>query len=59
MRIESKDIVPLLRSRVEQYYNLVQFRYMEQGGHFGVFEQADEYARELRKFFRPLRKAEV
>ena len=50
-----RDIVPLLRSRVEQYYNVVQFRTMEHGGHFGVFEQADEYARELRRFFRPLR----
>ena len=40
-----KDIVPLLRSRVEQYYNVVQFRYMEEGGHFGVFEQAEELLR--------------
>ena len=50
-----KDIVPLLKERVEQYYNVVRFRYMEKGGHFGIFEQADEYARELRDFFRPLR----
>jgi pimeloyl-ACP methyl ester carboxylesterase len=53
-----EDIVPLLRSRVEQYYNVVQFRYMEHGGHFGVFEQAEEYARELRMFFRPLRQGQ-
>jgi len=50
-----KDIVPLLKERVEQYYNVVRFRYMESGGHYGVFEQAGEYARELREFFRPLR----
>ncbi len=50
-----KDIVPLLKERVEQYYNVVRFRYMERGGHYGVFEQAEEYAKELREFFRPLR----
>ena len=49
------DIVPLLKERVEQYYNVVRFRYMESGGHYGIFEQAGEYAKELREFFRPLR----
>ena len=46
-----KDIVPLLKSRAEQYYNVVRFRDMDRGGHFGIFEEADEYARELRLFF--------
>lgn len=50
-----KDIVPLLKERVEQYYNVTRFRYMESGGHYGIFEQAEEYARELGEFFRPLR----
>ena len=49
-----KDIVPLLQSRAEQYYNVVRFRYMESGGHFGIFEKADEYAVELREFFKSL-----
>jgi pimeloyl-ACP methyl ester carboxylesterase len=40
---------------VEQYYDVVRFRAMDSGGHYGVFEQAEEYARELREFFRPLR----
>ena len=40
---------------MEQYYNVVRFRYMERGGHYGVFEQAEEYAVELREFFRGLR----
>jgi hypothetical protein len=34
---------------------VVRFRSMEKGGHFGVYEQADEYAKDLREFFRPLR----
>jgi len=50
-----KDIVPLIKSRVEEYYNVKRFRYMEKGGHFGIFEQAEEYAKELKDFFRPLR----
>lgn len=28
---------------------------MEKGGHYGVFEQAEEYAVDLREFFRGLR----
>ena len=50
-----EDIVPLLKERVEPYYNVVRFRYMDHGGHFGVFECAEEYAQELREFFRGLR----
>ena len=54
-----KDIVPLLKERVEKYYNVVQFRYMEKGGHYGIFEQAPTYAEELRKIFGPLRAKEA
>lgn len=50
-----KDIVPLLKSRAEKYYNVVRFKYMERGGHFGIFECADQYAQDLREFFAPLR----
>ncbi len=46
-----KDIVPLLKSRAEQYYDVQRFRYMEHGGHFGIFEHASEYAQDLREFF--------
>jgi microsomal epoxide hydrolase len=53
-----RDIVPLLESRARNYYNVTRFRSMERGGHFGIFEQAEEYARELRLFFRPLREKE-
>ena len=52
-----KDIVPLLKERLEPYYNVQRFRYMDHGGHFGVFECAEAYALELREFFRPLRGA--
>lgn len=34
---------------------LQQFRYMESGGHYGVLDQAGEYAKELRGIFRPIR----
>jgi microsomal epoxide hydrolase len=51
-----KDIVPLLKSRAEQYYNVTRFRYMERGGHFGIFECAADYAEDLQEFFRPLRR---
>ena len=50
-----KDIVPLLKSRAEQYYNVVRFRDMQRGGHFGIFEAAEDYAQELREFFAELR----
>ena len=51
----SKDLVPLLESRVKQYYNVVRFRDMKRGSHFGIHEQASEYAKKLHEFFRPLR----
>ena len=50
-----KDIVPLLKSRAEQYYNVVRFRDMERGSHFDIFEAIDDYAQALREFFGSLR----
>ena len=50
-----KDIVPLLKSRAEPYYNVQRFKYMPDGGHFGIFEKAGDYAQDLREFFGELR----
>ncbi|MCH2125672.1 MAG: epoxide hydrolase [Pirellulaceae bacterium] len=50
-----KDIVPLLKSRAEAYYNVRRFKYMERGGHFGIFECAEDYAVDLRAFFNELK----
>ena len=54
-----KDIVPLLQSRAEKYYNVTRFHSMKQGGHFGIFEEAAAYAEDLRAFFRPLWQQEM
>ena len=50
-----KCIVPIIKSRAEQYYNVVRFKEMARGGHFGIWEKADTMASEMREFFRPLR----
>ena len=50
------ELVPIIRKRAEKYYNLVQFSEFEKGGHFAIYERAEEMADDLRKFFRPLRK---
>ena len=54
-----KDIVPLMKSRAEKYYNVTRFHSMKQGGHFGIFEEAETYAEDLRTFFRPLWQQEI
>ena len=54
-----RTIVPLLKERVEKYYNVVRFRYMEHGGHYSRHLRASRRStpRKLREFFRPLRDA--
>lgn len=50
------EIVPIVRKRAEKYYNVVRFTEFPRGGHFAIYERAEEMARDLREFFRPLRK---
>jgi microsomal epoxide hydrolase len=51
-----KDIVPILKSQAEKYFNVVRFTEYPRGGHFAIHEQAEVMARDIREFFRPLRK---
>ncbi len=46
-----KDIVPIIKSRVEMYYNLVRFHDSPRGGHFGIHEQAEYMAKDIREFY--------
>ena len=48
-------LASIVRKRAEKYYNLVHYNDYTEGGHFAVHERADEMAKDLRKFFRPLR----
>jgi len=50
------EIVPIVRKRAEKYYNVVRFTEFPKGGHFAIYERTEEMARDLREFFRPLRK---
>lgn len=50
-----KDIVPIVRSQAEKYFNVVRFNDYPRGGHFAIHEQAEVLARDIREFFRPLR----
>lgn len=45
-----KDIVPIVRSQAEKYFNEYP-----RGGHFAIHEQAEVLAGDLREFFRPMR----
>lgn len=46
-----KDIVPIIESRVRLYFNLVRFHDSPRGGHFGIHEQAEYMARDIREFY--------
>ena len=50
------ELAPIVRKRAEKYYNVVQFTEFPVGGHFAIYERAEELADDLRRFFRPLRK---
>ena len=50
-----KDIVPIVRSQAEKYFNVVRFNEYPRGGHFAIHEQAEVLAKDLREFYRPLR----
>ena len=55
------ELVPIERiprKLVEKYYNVVRFTEFPKGGHFAIYERAEEMADDLREFFRPLRKRE-
>jgi pimeloyl-ACP methyl ester carboxylesterase len=43
------------REWLERTANVASVTHPERGGHFAPFEQPEEYARELRDFFRPYR----
>jgi len=44
------------RSVAEKVYNIQRWTKMDRGGHFAALEQPEALARELREFFRPLRR---
>jgi microsomal epoxide hydrolase len=44
------------RSIAEKVYNIQRWVKMEKGGHFAALEQPEALAREVREFFRPLRR---
>jgi len=50
------ELAPIVRQRAEKYYNVVQFTEFPVGGHFAIYERAEELADDLRRFFRSLRK---
>jgi pimeloyl-ACP methyl ester carboxylesterase len=50
------ELAPIVRKRAEKYYNVVRFTEYPQGGHFAIYERAEEMAEDLREFFRPLRR---
>jgi pimeloyl-ACP methyl ester carboxylesterase len=52
-----KDIVPIVKSQAEKYFNVVRFNEFPHGGHFAIHEQAPVLAHDIREFFRPLRPA--
>ena len=53
-----KDIVPIIKSQAEKYFNVVRFSEFPRGGHFAIHEKAEVMARDIREFFRPLREQE-
>ena len=53
-----KDIVPIIRTQAEKYFNVIRFTEFPRGGHFAIHEQAPVLAPEIREFFRPLREKE-
>ena len=44
------------RSVAEKVYNIQRWTKMDRGGHFAALEQPEALAREVREFFRPLRR---
>jgi pimeloyl-ACP methyl ester carboxylesterase len=52
------ELIPIARKRAERYYNVVRFTEFPKGGHFAIYERAEEMADDLRGFFRPLRQKE-
>jgi microsomal epoxide hydrolase len=44
------------RSVAEKVYNIQRWTKMDKGGHFAALEQPEALAREVREFFRPLRR---
>lgn len=49
------DVVRPPRAWLERTANAVRITEPERGGHFAAFEQPEQYAAELREFFRPFR----
>jgi hypothetical protein len=47
----------LLKSRAEAYFNVQRFTEFLRGGHFATHEQAEAMAKDIREFFRPLRRS--
>jgi microsomal epoxide hydrolase len=53
-----KDIVPIIKSQAEKYFNVARFNEFPRGGHFAIHEKAEVLAADIRDFFRPLREQE-
>lgn len=49
------QLAPIIRKNAEKYYTVARFTEFPVGGHFAIFERAEEMAKDLREFFRPLR----
>jgi epoxide hydrolase len=55
-----KEIVAPVRKWMEaSYTNIQHWSEMPKGGHFAAFEQPDLFVREVRDFFRTVRKSPV
>jgi len=47
-----KDIVPIVKARAEEYFNVVRFNDFPRGGHFAIHEQAEVLSKDIREFFK-------
>lgn len=59
MAVFANDIVPPVRSLVEQRLHIVHWAEYDSGGHFPAFEQPMVLAEDIRTYFRALRRAQA
>ena len=53
-----KDLSHPPREWAERFFNVQRWTEFEKGGHFAAMEQPEALARDIREFFRPLRRAQ-
>ena len=51
-----RDILPPPREWAERFFNIQRWTEMPRGGHFAAMEKPELLAKDIRAFFRPLRK---